>query len=64
YVANAARGDFGLSYRIGKPVDELLAERLPATVELVLVSAVIALVLGVPMGVYTGLRRNAWLSRV
>ncbi len=64
YVANAARGDFGLSYRIGKPVDELLAERLPATVELVLVSAVIALALGVPMGVYTGLRRNAWLSRV
>ncbi len=64
YVSNAARGDFGLSYRIGKPVGELLAERLPATIELVAVSAVIALLVGVPMGVYTGLRRHAWLSRV
>ncbi len=64
YVTNAARGEFGLSYRIGKPVGELLAERLPATVELVAVSAVLALLVGVPMGVYTGLRRNAWLSRV
>ena len=64
YVANAARGDFGLSYRIGKPVDDLLKERLPATVELVFVSAVLALLVGVPMGVYTGLKRNSWLSRV
>ncbi|MDX1431307.1 MAG: ABC transporter permease [Gammaproteobacteria bacterium] len=64
YIGNAAKGEFGLSYRIGKPVDELLKERLPATVELVAVSAVIALLAGVPMGVYTGLRRHAWLSRV
>jgi peptide/nickel transport system permease protein len=64
YLGNAARGEFGLSYRIGKPVDELLSERLPATIELVAVSAVIALLVGVPMGVYTGLKRNAWLSRV
>ena len=64
YLGNAAKGEFGLSYRIGKPVDELLAERLPATIELVAASAVIALLVGVPMGVYTGLKRNAWLSRV
>jgi len=64
YLKNAANGDFGLSYRMGKPVDELLAERLPATIELVAVSAVIALLVGVPMGVYTGLNRNSWLSRV
>ena len=64
YVGNAVQGEFGLSYRMGKPVDELLAERLPATVELVAVSAVIALLAGVPMGVYTGLKRDSWLSRV
>jgi len=64
YAGNAARGEFGLSYRIGKPVDELLAERLPATIELVMVSAVMALLFGVPMGVYTGLNRHSWLSRV
>ena len=64
YAGNAIKGEFGLSYRIGKPVDELIVERLPATIELVAVSAVIALVIGVPMGVYTGLRRDSWLSRV
>ena len=64
YAGNVLQGNFGLSYRMGKPVDELLVTRLPATIELVFVSAVIALLVGVPMGVYTGLNRNSWLSRV
>ena len=63
YVGNALQGQFGLSYRMGKPVNELIVKRLPATIELVFVSAVIALLVGVPMGVYTGLNRNSWLSR-
>ena len=42
YAGNALQGDFGLSYRMGKPVDELIVERLPATIELVFVSAVSA----------------------
>ncbi|MDH3320547.1 MAG: ABC transporter permease, partial [Betaproteobacteria bacterium] len=64
YLRNVVHGEFGLSYRMGKPVDELLVERLPATIELVGVSAIIALLIGVPMGVYTGLHRHSWLSRV
>jgi peptide/nickel transport system permease protein len=64
WVGNALQGEFGLSYRMGKPVGELIATRLPATLELVLLSAVLALAIGVPMGVYTGLHRHAWLSRV
>ncbi len=64
YVGNALQGEFGLSYRMGKPVDELIVERLPATIELVFVSAMIALLVGVPMGVYTGLNRDSWLSRI
>jgi peptide/nickel transport system permease protein len=64
WLGNAVQGDFGLSYRMGKPVNELIAQRLPATLELVLVSAVMALAIGVPMGVYTGLHRHAWLSRI
>lgn len=63
YVVNAMQGKFGLSYRMGKPVQELIAERMPATMELVAVSALMALLVGVPMGVYTGLHRNSWLSR-
>ncbi len=64
FVANAVQGEFGLSYRLARPVDELIAERLPATLELSLVAAIFALVVGVPMGVYTGLNRDSWLSRV
>jgi len=63
FVGNAVKGEFGLSYRVRRPVDELIKERLPATLELVAVSAVIALVLGIGAGVYTGIRRDGWLSK-
>ena len=64
FVLNISQGAFGMSYRVGIPVDELIATRLPATIELVLVSAVLSLIVGIPMGVYTGLNRNSWLSRL
>ncbi|EAQ04283.1 putative transport system permease protein [Pseudooceanicola batsensis HTCC2597] len=63
FVGNALQGDFGLSYRIRRPVDDLIMERLPATIELVFVSAIIALVFGIGLGVYTGIKRNSWISR-
>lgn len=63
FMGNAIRGDFGLSYRIKRPVGELIKERLPATLELVFVSAIIALVFGIAAGVYTGIRRQGWLSK-
>lgn len=63
FLGNAAQGEFGLSYRLSRPVAELIAERAPATLELALCAAFIALAVGVPMGVYTGLYRNSWLSR-
>lgn len=64
YIADVAQGNFGISYRIGRPVDELLAERFPATLELVILAALFALVVGVPAGVYTGLYPKSWLSQV
>lgn len=63
FVGNLLQGDFGLSYRIKRPVDQLIMERLPATLELVFVSAMIALVAGISLGVYTGIRRNSWISK-
>ena len=63
FLGNTLQGDFGMSYRIKRPVDQLILERLPATLELVFVSAVIALVVGIGLGVYTGIRRNSWISR-
>ena len=63
FIGHAAQGEFGLSYRLSRPVAELIAERAPATLELAFTAAFLALLVGVPMGVYTGLYRNSWLSR-
>ena len=63
FVRDAAVGEFGLSYQHRRPVKELIAERLPATLELALVSAILALAIGIPMGVYTALKRYGFLSR-
>ncbi|CAB3692301.1 ABC transporter permease [Achromobacter mucicolens] len=63
FVANAVQGDFGMSYRHRRPVSELLEERMPATLELSFVSAVMALALGIPMGIYTALKRHGVLSK-
>lgn len=62
FISKAAQGDFGVSYQFHQPVADLLAARLPATLELSFVSAVFALFVGVPMGVYTGLKRGSFLS--
>jgi peptide/nickel transport system permease protein len=59
----AVHGQFGISYRLGRPVSELLIERAPATLELALSASVLALLIGVPMGVYTGIYRQAWSAR-
>ena len=64
FVANAAQGNFGISLRQSEPVSTLLKSRLPATLELSLVAALLALVVGVPLGVYTALKRNSLLSQL
>ena len=63
FVQHAAQGEFGLSLRQGRKVSSLIAERLPATLELSFTAALIALVIGIPMGVYSALRRGTLLSQ-
>jgi peptide/nickel transport system permease protein len=63
FIWGAAHFDFGVSYQFKQPVVDLIAERFPATMELSLVSALLSLLLGIPMGVYTALHRTSWLSR-
>ena len=63
FIGNALQGNFGSSYRLRKPVSDLIAERLPATIELSFVSALMALAAGLPMGVYTALHPRSLLSR-
>lgn len=62
FVGDALRGEFGLSYRQGIPVEDLIFDRLPATLELALVSAVIAFTLGIALGVYTAVYRHGFAS--
>ena len=60
----ALHGDFGISYRLAQPVGPLIAERLPATLELAVTASVLAFAIGVPMGVYTGIHQTSVLTRV
>jgi peptide/nickel transport system permease protein len=63
FVWRAAQGEFGMSYQHGRPVKNVISERLPATLELSLTAALLALLLGVPLGVYTGLHRHSPVSQ-
>lgn len=64
FVERAVTGDFGVSYRNRQPVIDLILTRLPATLELVFAATILALAIGIPMGVYTALRPNSVTSRI
>ena len=64
FVVNAAQFNFGKSYQLRRPVSELIAERMPATLELVIASSILALGFGVFLGVYTGINRTGILSNI
>jgi len=64
FLLNAAQGEFGISLRQGAKVSSLIAERFPATFELAMVAAVLALAIGVPMGVYAALKRGTFMSQM
>ncbi|WP_299987207.1 ABC transporter permease [uncultured Ruegeria sp.] len=62
FVANAAKGDFGISFRNQQDVLSMIAERFPATFELVIVATLISLIVGIPMGVTTAIKRQSWYA--
>jgi peptide/nickel transport system permease protein len=64
YLAQSIQGDFGVSYQFRQPVSDLLAERMPATLELAICATIFATVFGVLMGVYSGLKRDSFLAKV
>jgi peptide/nickel transport system permease protein len=64
FVAAAARGDFGISYRTATPVGALIASRLPATIELAVTGMALAVVLGILAGIYAGLYPRRWSARL
>ena len=64
FVKNAIQGNFGISLRLGRPVSQLLIERLPATLELAMTAAILGLLIGIPMGILTALKRDSWVSKI
>ena len=62
FLGRAATGDFGISYRQARPVADIIAERLPATLELALISGVFAIGMGIALGIYTAINRRGWLA--
>jgi peptide/nickel transport system permease protein len=64
FLLRAAQGDFGISYRQSRPVAEIIAERLPATLELALISGLLAITVGIALGVFTAIRRNGWAANI
>ncbi len=64
FLGNAAQGEFGVSYRQGRKVSDLIKERLPATLELAVLSAIFATGLGVLLGVYAAINRTGFLSNM
>ena len=64
FVGRAVKFEFGISYQQKRKVSSIIAERLPATLELSLLSALIALGIGIPIGIFTALNRESWFSHL
>ncbi|MGR3714347.1 MAG: ABC transporter permease [Shimia sp.] len=64
FLKNAVEGDFGTSYRQGRPVADILVERAPATLELAAVSAFFAIGLGIGLGVFTAIRKDGFMANM
>lgn len=64
FIWNILQGDFGVSYRLSMPVAQLLAERIPATLELSICAILLAIGVGIPVGVLTAIRKDSWYSQL
>ncbi len=64
FLEGAIQGNFGISYRQGRPVSEMIAERLPATLELAFVSAFLAIIFGVTLGIFTAIYKKGWAANI
>ena len=64
FVKNACKGDLGLSFFYKKPALEVIISKAPATIELVIVTAFILIVVSIPAGIYSAIYPRSWLSRI
>ena len=62
YINEITHGDFGRSFRFSKPVNDLLIERLPITIELSVAALLVSILVGIPLGVISAIRHNSWVD--
>jgi peptide/nickel transport system permease protein len=62
YMGELLQGDFGRSFRFSMPVTEILAQRLPITVELAFAALFVSLIIGIPLGIISAVRHNSWVD--
>ena len=63
FVLNALQGDLGKSFVFGEPALKLILQRMPATLELAVASLLLSVLIGIPLGVYAGLKPKSWVSK-
>ncbi|MEM9437470.1 MAG: ABC transporter permease [Pseudomonadota bacterium] len=63
FTSDMLQGDFGFSYRTRQPVGEMIASRIPATIELGVMALIISLIVGIPAGIYTALRPGGFATQ-
>lgn len=63
FLSGAVTGELGTSFVFGRPAMDVIVERMPATLELAFLAMVIAVTLGVPLGLYAGLKPDSWISK-
>ena len=64
WITGAVHGDFGYSFDYKQPVGSLIADRLPTTLQIVLMSAILALIIAIPIGIVCAVKMNTWLDRL
>ncbi len=63
FLVNALKGDLGKSFIFGEPALKLILQRMPATLELAVAALLLSVVIGIPLGIYAGLRPDSWASK-
>lgn len=64
FLLSAVGGDFGRSFKYSQPVSEVIAQRLPATIELAAFSVIVAMIFAIPLGVWAAARPNSWIDNL
>lgn len=62
WLGGVVTGDFGISLRTNQPVLELIAQKLPVTIQLAVMAMFFAMIIGIPIGILAAVKKNTWID--